>query len=149
MISISDVANTFLTFEPMTHKKLQKLCYYAQAWYLALNNEPLVESHFEAWIHGPVCPELYHNYKVHGYNKIPKLENAPIEIKNDPYILSFLEKIYDIYGGLSGNSLEKLSHTESPWLNARKNLEDWQSSNAIISNEDMKHYYYTKYCSED
>ena len=34
--SVLDVANWVLTHEAMTHKKLQKLCYYAQAWYYAL-----------------------------------------------------------------------------------------------------------------
>lgn len=149
MISISDVAKTFLTFESMSPKKLQKLCYYAQAWYLALNNEPLVDSVFEAWIHGPVSPELYHSYKVYGYNKIPKSKDIPSSIKDDSYILSFIKHIYDIYGGFSGNTLENLTHNELPWLNARGNLETWQSSNRIISNEDMQCYYYTKYCSED
>ncbi len=39
--------------------KLQKLCYYCQAWYLAWNNEPLFDEEFEAWASGPVCKELY------------------------------------------------------------------------------------------
>lgn len=55
-ISIFDIADTFLSIEPMTHKKLQKLCYYAQAWHCALENEPICSASFQAWIHGPVCP---------------------------------------------------------------------------------------------
>lgn len=36
--SVFDVANWFLAHETMMHKKLQKLCYYAQAWFYALKN---------------------------------------------------------------------------------------------------------------
>ena len=36
--SIYEIADWFLNKGPMTQKKLQKLCYYAQAWNYALNN---------------------------------------------------------------------------------------------------------------
>ena len=48
---IFDLADAFLSIESMTHKKLQKLCYYAKAWYLALYDENLVTEEFEAWVH--------------------------------------------------------------------------------------------------
>ena len=31
--SVFEIANWFLLKESMSHKKLQKLCYYAQAWF--------------------------------------------------------------------------------------------------------------------
>jgi uncharacterized phage-associated protein len=52
MASVFDVANWFLAKEKMTHKKLQKLCYYAQAWHLANHGQPMMPNRFEAWIHG-------------------------------------------------------------------------------------------------
>ena len=61
--SVFDIANWFLSKEPMTQKKLQKLCYYAQAWCYALNNYRLMDTVFEAWIHGPVSPPLYDKFK--------------------------------------------------------------------------------------
>ena len=60
MFTIFDIANWFLSKEGMTHKKLQKLCYYAQAWYLALYKNKLIDGYFEAWVHGPVNSSLYH-----------------------------------------------------------------------------------------
>ena len=39
VLTIFDVANYFRSKEEMTHKKLQKLVYYAYAWYIALYNE--------------------------------------------------------------------------------------------------------------
>ena len=59
------VADFFLSKEAMSPKKLQKLVYFAYAWTVALLNESADDLHFrlfdaqiEAWIHGPVVPEL-------------------------------------------------------------------------------------------
>ncbi|MFP5528706.1 Panacea domain-containing protein, partial [Peptococcus simiae] len=55
MKSVIDVANWFLSKDSMTHKKIQKLCYYAQAWYCALyDGTPLFKEEIQAWVHGPV-----------------------------------------------------------------------------------------------
>ena len=60
MASVFDVANWFLSKGSVTHKKLQKLCYYSQAWHCALyDGTPLFAERIEAWVHGPVIPELY------------------------------------------------------------------------------------------
>ena len=72
MTNINTLADAFLSFEPMTNKKLQKLCYYAKAWHLSLCDENIINEDFEAWIHGPVCPQLYQTYKGYGFDKIPK-----------------------------------------------------------------------------
>ena len=74
--TVLDVAQWFLAKEPMTHKKLQKLCYYAQAWHLALLNEPLFNENVEAWIHGPVIPALYAKYADYGWSDIPTRESS-------------------------------------------------------------------------
>ena len=39
--------------DKITQKKLQKMLYYAQAWFLAFNNKKLFEEKIEAWLHGP------------------------------------------------------------------------------------------------
>ena len=36
------LARAFLSIDSMTHKKLQKLCFYAKAWYLALYDENII-----------------------------------------------------------------------------------------------------------
>lgn len=143
-ISIFDIASTFLSFEAMTHKKLQKLCYYAQAWYMALMNKPLVDAEFQAWIHGPVCPALYDKYKVHGWIDIEK-EEVPDNIRQNEEIYEFLKQIYRIYGDLNGNELEMLTHSERPWQNARKGFKPWEPSTNPIRLEDMRDYYLEEY----
>ncbi|WIF95001.1 Panacea domain-containing protein [Caminicella sporogenes] len=143
-ITIFDIAKTFLSFESMTHKKLQKLCYYAQAWHLAINDEPLVkDARFEAWVHGPVSPELYQEYKEFGAFKIPKRKNLPQNITEDSYEYAFLRSVYQKYGHLSGDELETLTHTEEPWLKARARdrVRYWEPSNEKILEEDMMNFY--------
>lgn len=135
---IFDLAHAFLSIESMTHKKLQKLCYYAKAWYLAIYDTNLISESFEAWVHGAVQPNLYQKYKIYGFGYIPlytNLATIPEEF------LSFSREVYESYGELDGDELEKLNHTEMPWLKARKGLKPWQGSNNVIDENDMKIYY--------
>jgi len=141
---ITDIAKVFLYFESMTHKKLQKLCYYAQALHLATNNEPLVDAEFQAWVHGPVCPELYQEYKEYGAFGIRREEYLPTSIPVESYEYAFIKSIYNRYKHLSGNELEALTHTEDPWINARKGLNYWQPSINKISEKEMINYYQKK-----
>lgn len=136
---IFDMAHAFLNIESMTHKKLQKLCYYAKAWYLAINDYNIIDESFEAWVHGAVQPRLYQEYKVYGFGYIPAYSNVNGSVPEE--FLSFAREIFDSYGDLSGDELEKLNHTEEPWLEARRGIKPWQNSNNIISEESMKRYY--------
>ena len=44
--SVLEIANWFLAKKPMSHLKLQKLCYYAQAWNYALKNSGILPLFF-------------------------------------------------------------------------------------------------------
>lgn len=142
-VSVLDVAKAFLSIESMTHKKLQKLCYYAQAWHLALYNRRLIKEQFEAWVHGPVCPELYAEYKDYGWEAIPREQTRPENITDE--IMEFINIVYSTYGHFDGDELETLTHLELPWREAREGLEEWEPSNNIISEETMKTYYKSIY----
>ncbi|WP_373263577.1 Panacea domain-containing protein [Hungatella hathewayi] len=135
---IFDLAHAFLCIDSMTHKKLQKLCYYAKAWYLAINDTNLIPEPFEAWVHGAVQPELYQEYKIYGFGYIPLYKNTQ-SIPEE--FLTFAKEIYDSYGDLSGDELEQLNHSEMPWKKARKDLKPWQGCNTIIDEDDMKIFY--------
>ena len=61
MSNIFDVAKYILEQRGrMSTMKLQKLCYYAQAWSLVWDDEPLFDEDFEAWANDPVCPKLFY-----------------------------------------------------------------------------------------
>jgi uncharacterized phage-associated protein len=52
--SVFDVAQYILRKQGgMTTMKLQKLVYYAQAWSLVWDEEPLFDQPIEAWSNGP------------------------------------------------------------------------------------------------
>lgn len=139
MESIFDVASYFLTKESMTHKKLQKLCYFAQAWYLANYGKPLFSNRFEAWVHGPVSPDLYSRYRDWGWECISQ-ETVPIAFVNNT-TSEFLDLVYDVYGNYTADELEKITHSEEPWNRARVGHNPGEYSRNPISLSDMKHYY--------
>jgi len=144
-IDCFQVANYFIglaneTGSFISNLKLQKLVYYAQAWYLALYNTPLFEEDFEAWVHGPVIPELYQKYKKFGWH--------PIEEEVTPYlppkIISFLEEVAQEYFACDAYELEQMTHIEAPWNQARVNLSPDEPSNQVICKEWLKEYYGAK-----
>lgn len=144
---IQDLANWFLAKEPMTHKKLQKLCYYAVAWGYALMDKPIVkDGEFEAWVHGPVSEKLYKIYKKYGWNNIQMVKRAP-EFPSD--VEELLESVWDTYGDKDGNELEALSHSEEPWIEARKGLKEDERGDSVIEPKTMKAFYKSIYAGDD
>jgi len=67
--SVFDVADYFIANadpdEGITNLKLQKLCSYAQAFFLALHGHRFFASALEAWPHGPVIKGLYIGQALH------------------------------------------------------------------------------------
>ena len=143
MTDIFCVADWFLHKKSFTHKQLQKLCYYAQAWHLALLNKPLFEEDFQSWIHGPVCPPLYAAYSSYGWQKIERQKgSAPIFPKDS---LEILNAVYRTYSKFDGGQLESLTHSETPWQEARGDFKPYEPCENIISQQSMKNYYVEKY----
>lgn len=144
-LTVFDVAKYFLqksnpnSERSITHLKLQKLVYYAQAWHLAIKGKALFNEKIEAWIHGPVTPELYNSYKIYGFNVIdpPKLPKVDL----DKPQRDLVDEVWQIYGGLSGRVLETLTHQEDPWIKARGNASPESPSNNTISLDSMRLYY--------
>jgi uncharacterized phage-associated protein len=142
VVSCFDVANYFIwlaneTGSFISNLKLQKLVYYAQAWHLALYDTPLFPEDFEAWIHGPVIPELYQKYKRFGWQ--PILEDAKPELPQD--VQEFLDEVAQEYFACDAYELEQMTHVEAPWNLARGDIPSDTPSNAVIQKEWMKEYY--------
>lgn len=150
MLKVSAIADFFIYKSQFDEKpsytitplKLQKLIYYSQAWYLAIEGDALFSNDIEAWVHGPVIPEIYHEYKKYGYNQIRKtIDHIPEEITSNAKINKILHSVWEIYKDFDAKELEKLTHSEEPWKHARKGLEPYESSNNIIKPCDMEAYY--------
>src|SRR3569833_739576 len=141
LTTVSNVADAFLSIESMSHKKLQKLCYYSYSWFLALNNERLFQNSFQAWVHGPVDPWLYQTYRDYGWQPIPSKESVNV----DPDVMEFVRSVYQAYGHLTGDQLEFLTHQEQPWLEARGGLPEYAPCNTPISDETIRNFYLNVY----
>ena len=120
VISIEQVADYFLTKKELTPKKIQKLVYYAYAWFIALNNQDadniqyvLFDEEPEAWIHGPVFPSLYNKYRDYGFNEVSQGDN--VEIKNED-LISFLDEVWKIFGKYSADELEYMKRIHGKML---------------------------------
>jgi uncharacterized phage-associated protein len=137
--SIFEIADWFLTKESMTHKKLQKLCYYAQAWFYALKDVRLSDTAFEAWVCGPVSPALHDKFKRFKHSAIKTVGKCLLNISAEDEEL--LERVWATYGDHTGNALTALSQTEMPWIEARLNYGTNEECTVVISADSMKKYF--------
>ncbi|UXI52666.1 Panacea domain-containing protein [Acinetobacter variabilis] len=144
-IKALDVANYILWLEDrfegsegITPLKLQKLVYYCQGFHLAMFGKELFPEKIEAWLHGPVVPDLYRHFKSVG----SAIVAAPIDF--DENLLSkeqreLLNEVVETYGQFSAWRLRNMTHDEAPWKNAYE-----PDCNNEISIVDMKAYFETQ-----
>lgn len=140
MANVFDTAKYILEKEgEMSTMKLQKLCYYAQAWSLVWDDQPLFQEDFQAWANGPVCPELFK--KTQGrYSAAADDENGGTgdltENQKDT-----INHVLDHYGEHNAQWLSQLTHMEQPWKEAREGVPMGASCNHVITKESMAMYY--------
>lgn len=139
-VTVFDVAKYILSKTgSISTWKLQKLCYYSQAWSLAWYNKPLFNEDFQAWSNGPVCRELFNVHK-HKYFIV----SSDID-GNEKKIIgkekSSIDKIIRYYGDKDAYWLREQTHSEEPWKRARAGIPDGQPSERVISKEMMGAYY--------
>jgi len=142
MLTCFDVAAYFLSLadpdagDLISNLKLQKLVYYAQGFYLALNDKPLFNEKMQAWAHGPVVPDLYHHYKKFGNDAItirPKIDTRIFDKK----VRTFLNDVYNVYGQFSAWKLRNMTHEEAPWIDAAP-------TSSLITHRALKSYFKTQ-----
>lgn len=124
--------------------KHQKLLYYIQAWYLAFYGKKIFEGDFEAWVHGPVNKEIYDFYKDTKYIfselelqdiKDNSFKELPEEVK------LHIDTILDAYAKYSSSELERMTHEETPWIEARNGLNEYERGSVVINPKTMENYY--------
>jgi len=152
MRNIDDVSN-YVIFRitgegngSLSHLKLQKLLYYIQSWHLAFDKSPLFNGKFQAWIHGPVNREIYNRFKDSKYMyssitmsdipetdlKFPSLSSADKEL---------IDSVLESYAPFSDVQLEKITHDEKPWIEARDGYEPFERCEQEINEDTMRDYY--------
>ena len=137
-----DVADYFLSLvdeesgDSISNLKLQKLVYYAQGFHLAIFDAPLFSEVIEAWILGPVIPELYNKYKEYRSTPIPRPDNIDFSIYEEPEI-ELLNDVWNIYGQYSAWRLSELAHAEPPWKMAC-------DTGGVITHQSLQAYFKTQ-----
>lgn len=149
-----------LTVSPL---KLQKILYYEQAWHMVGfgRENQLFSCAPQAWVNGPVYPEIFHIYKnmVPGMCDHLKMEHFvsadenPVDkertllkkmgLSKDEIDLT--ERVIMLYGSRTQNQLIMLTHSEKPWSEKREGLMPYDYSEEEISLDTMHDYYKERY----
>lgn len=140
MLTCFDVAEYFLAKcdeeagDTISNLKLQKLVYYAQGFYLAIEDKPLFNEPIEAWQHGPVVSDLYQRYKGFGSNSIKIPDDVDFS-KFSQKEKDVMDEVYDVYGQFSAWKLRNMTHEELPWKDT--------PIDGVISQDLMKSFFKT------
>ncbi len=141
LLSISYI---FKIAEEVTPLALQKMLYFAQGIHMALSGMEFFREECEAWAHGPVFKDVYDIFKNFKYNPIDDIrfamfQNRFHELPDDEKRI--IDLVVETFGMYSGKVLERITHEETPWKNARVNCLPGESSNEVISKESIKKYF--------
>ena len=149
LFSVSDkmlrvIAYVFEKLEEVTPLMLQKLLYFIQGVYSALYGKPIFEEDCRAWIHGPVYPEVYELFRDFKYNPIDDARFALLKGNEDALTddeKKAIDLVVNTFGMYGGKVLEKITHNEDPWTEARKGYGDSiPSSELLLKDRIMKYY---------
>jgi uncharacterized phage-associated protein len=126
--------------EDITPLALQKALYYTQGFYFAFYADYLINEDCEAWVHGPVYRNIYHQYSNYRFDKIDKVDSFDGSSFTDME-KGLVDSIIKNICCYSGKILESFTHQELPWILARKGLPVGESSSNIIPRESIGEFF--------
>ena len=138
------IAYVFEKLEEVTPLMLQKLLYFIQGVYSALYGRPIFTEDCRAWIHGPVYPEVYDMFRDFKYNPIDDARfallkgTADVLTDDEKKVIDLVVNTFGIYGG---KVLERITHNEDTWKEARKGYGDSIPSSMLLPKERIMKYY--------
>ena len=139
-LDVFDVADYFLMKDKLRKSqdqsgydidplKIQKLCYYAQGYYLSNNGIRLFDDDITENFHGPFIRKLHNKYKGYFIEFTKKIDFTEYPKK----ISDHLDTIYDMNISLTGKQLEVKTHQEDPWKTT--------SHYGVITDDKLKDYF--------
>ena len=140
-VSVFDVAAYILEKQGgMSTWKLQKLCYYAQAWSLVWDDASLFSERIEAWANGPVVRDLYGEHR--GRFHISSLRKGKAS-RLDSDQRDTVNAVLAFYGDMEPAALSDMTHREQPWRETRAEagLSPGERGEAEIPLGTMAEYY--------
>lgn len=141
---LGTISYIFELMDEVTPLMLQKLLYYVQGLSFVEKDEPMFTEDCQAWIHGPVYPEVYQLFKDFKYNPIE--DDRFILLKGCEKTLSekdqeIIELVVTSFMEYNGKVLERITHKEDPWINARNGYGEDVPSNEWITKNDIQSYF--------
>jgi uncharacterized phage-associated protein len=128
--------------EYLTHLRVQKLLYYAQAWSLVQRGVPLFSERIEAWVNGPVVRDLFPRLAALGRRAITSSDLEACGVDDlTPSESEFVGSVWEAYKGHSAWGLGQMTHEEAPWRDARAGFEPLDRCDAEITQEAMRAYF--------
>lgn len=135
---------------PMSHLKLQKLLYLVEGYHLAYYGSSLIEDDFEAWTHGPVSRKIFDLLKDKSrlyadLHFVPD-SDKPLPSTTMGQLLTedqfeLINEVLELYDKETGFALEALTHSQTPWINARGGVPLYEKCTNVISRHDMESYF--------
>ncbi len=116
--------------EKISEMKLHKLLYFTQRECIIREGTPMFEEEFMAWRYGPVMVQIRSAYAN------DMLNSFPTEDFSGKYREVF-DYVFATYAPKDAWSLSYLSHAETSWKNARKDLLPEQNGNEPLKLEDI------------
>jgi uncharacterized phage-associated protein len=165
-ISAATIANAFLDiqdsdpsqFPRIDPMKLQKLLFYAHAWWLAFVDQPLLREEVYAWPWGPVVPHIYGEFR-HFVKKpiigerateLVKVSSGTLQYrvkepaKPNEEIMSFLRNVWESHKTLTGVQLSNATHVKGePWAIVKDQYGDLESK-PLIPNDLIRDVFKSK-----
>lgn len=128
----------------VTPLALQKILYFIQGLYFSKYGTPLFNDNCQAWVHGPVYAEIYDMFSGFKYDPIddPRFEllkgkSTDLNEKEREVI----DLVINTFGMYGGKVLERITHKETPWSDAREGYSENEPSRDEISKEAIKEYF--------
>ncbi|WP_437576432.1 Panacea domain-containing protein [Sorangium sp. So ce887] len=123
----------------MTAMKLQKLVYYAQAWHMVRADKTLFDDEIQAWAAGPVIKSLYIShrgrYTLSAGDLLGNVDALDASERRS------VDVVLAHYGDRTAEQLSELTHSEPPWINARKGLGPTERGDKTIDPTEIVDYY--------
>ena len=122
--------------DPITHIKLQKLCYYALGVFSKLSNgKKLFSENVEAWPHGPVVRDVYKQFSKSKSNFL-KISEDYSDLQLTESEKEAIGETYKHFSQYSAWKMRNLIFEEDPW---KDNFEENKKN--IIPFKDIKNFF--------
>ncbi len=138
------ISYIFEQLREVTPLALQKTLYFVQGLYFSKYETPLFSDDCQAWVHGPVYVEIYDMFRSFRYDPIDDFRFELLKGKStdlDEKEKEVVNLVVNTFGMYSGKVLERITHKEKPWIDAREGYLENEPSQEEISKDAIKEYF--------